>query len=126
MSLHRGPKSREANRGEIAQQAHDVSEVIFQQRATRLPLGQLRVTLIPQYRRAPGYFRQPEASPLATSRDDRALRAWPRAAFCLPELRGYGLVWSWSSLLIPNIDAVNIHLTGVAFAGSCIFTLSTF
>jgi hypothetical protein len=29
MCLHRGPKSREANRGEIAQQAHDVSEVIF-------------------------------------------------------------------------------------------------
>src|SRR5215831_16836494 len=111
MSLHRGPKSREANRGEIAQQAHDVSEVIFQQRATRLPLGQLRVTLIPQYRRAPGYFRQPEASPLATSRDDRVLRAWPRAASCLPEeLCGPGLVWSWPSLLIPYIDVVNIHL----------------
>jgi len=29
LCLHRGPKPREANRGEIAQQAHDVSEVIF-------------------------------------------------------------------------------------------------
>jgi hypothetical protein len=29
MFLHRGPKPGEANRGEIAQQAHDVSEVIF-------------------------------------------------------------------------------------------------
>src|SRR5262249_21165916 len=29
MCLHRGPKSREANRGEIAQQAGAVSEVVF-------------------------------------------------------------------------------------------------
>jgi hypothetical protein len=29
MCLHRGPKPGEANRGEIAQQSHDVSEVIF-------------------------------------------------------------------------------------------------
>jgi hypothetical protein len=38
MCLHRGPKPREANRGEIAQQAHDVSEVIFwsSMRHTRL------------------------------------------------------------------------------------------
>src|SRR5262249_1506444 len=80
--------------------------------------GQLRVMSIPQYRRAPGYFRQPEASLLATSRDDRARCAWPRAASCL--------VWSWSSLLISYIDDVNIYLTGVALAGRRIFTPSTF
>src|SRR5262249_34837200 len=97
----------------------------LEQHATRPPRGQLRVTLIPQYRRAPGYFRQPEASPLVPSRDDRARRLWPRAASSLPE-ESRGFVWSWSSLLIPYIDDVNINLTDVALAGRCIFTLSIF
>jgi hypothetical protein len=39
MCLHRGSKPREANCGEIAQQAHDVSEVVF-----RSSVGHARLT----------------------------------------------------------------------------------
>src|SRR5262249_30896181 len=39
MCLHCGPKPHEANRGEIAQQAHDISEVIFWSRVRHARLA---------------------------------------------------------------------------------------